>query len=537
MENLPGVCYAHRPFHHSGAGGGWLVSSFHNCGHNLAKAVTERVFLVKNAEGDFVRPPLPELGAFNALQPWARQLVRLVKKLDWPMPIPMTIDEFLSAYSGHRRQRYQDAYTSVQIHDLDSRDAKVKVFVKAERTNFTFKDPVSRVISPRDPRYGVSLGVYLKPLEHRIFSALRVVGRSVTLSGGRRRDGDWYHAPVVYKGLNARQRGSALAYAWSLPSNPRAMMFDFNRFDQHVSQDALRFEHGIYVACYNGNEDLRRLLEMQLTNKGIAFLKDGTTLRFTVHGSRMSGDMNTSLGNVLIVCILFFQFLRDFGIRAEVANDGDDTVLVLEAADVPTVQENLEPFMVRHGFSLRVEGVVDRLEHITFCQFKPVCVNGEWTMIRDPLKTIECEASGSGKWHSERFQSLLWSSGVCGYHLNRGVPILQSFYRQMVNSAVGGEFDHSVLDSGFGRLALLEAGSVGNLCKLPDEIPIEPDTRVSYWQAFGVEPDEQILLENHLWSFEGPVDQGCAHKDRRWMLSELHPDSHVELLHTLVSHG
>ncbi len=76
-------------------------------------------------------------------------------------------------YRGRRRTIYQNAADSLLTRSISQRDAKVKAFVKAEFINSDEKpDPDPRVISPRDPRYNVEVGKYLRPIEHRIYGMI-----------------------------------------------------------------------------------------------------------------------------------------------------------------------------------------------------------------------------------------------------------------------------------------------------------------------------------------------------------------------------
>jgi hypothetical protein len=80
-----------------------------------------------------------------------------------------------------------------------------KAFVKAEKINFTAKpDPAPRVIQPRDPRYNVEVGVYLRPLEHSIYRAIAEV----------------YGGPTVMKGYSAEGVAQQMRGMWKSSAVP-----------------------------------------------------------------------------------------------------------------------------------------------------------------------------------------------------------------------------------------------------------------------------------------------------------------------------
>jgi hypothetical protein len=53
------------------------------------------------------------------------------------------------------------------------------------------------------------------------------------------------------------------------------------------------------------SKELAELLKWQLQNKGFARTIDGL-IKYSVEGCRMSGDMNTALGNCTIMCALVY---------------------------------------------------------------------------------------------------------------------------------------------------------------------------------------------------------------------------------------
>jgi len=78
---------------------------------------------------------------------------------------------------------------------VKEKDAWLSTFVKAEKLNISAKpDPAPRVIQPRDPRYNVELGRYLRHSEEYLFKAIDKV------FGGR----------TIFKGISADTAGQDL---------------------------------------------------------------------------------------------------------------------------------------------------------------------------------------------------------------------------------------------------------------------------------------------------------------------------------------
>jgi hypothetical protein len=244
---------------------------------NLVRGVLTRVLLVKGKP-----TPKPLAGIYGRRLSYFRN--DLVKRVSSTTPI--TQQQFVDLYKGRKHTIYQNALHSLQNHGVCASDATIKAFVKAEFINTDDKpDPDPRVISPRDPRYNIEVGKFLRPLEHEVYRGIR----------------DIFGEPTVLKGFNSKQTGEIFLNKWNLYRNPVAIGLDASRFDQHVSIQALEWEHSIYNRVFNSRE-LRWLLRMQLRNRVRGYCRDGK-LKYTTEGCRMSGDMNTALGNCLIMCV------------------------------------------------------------------------------------------------------------------------------------------------------------------------------------------------------------------------------------------
>jgi len=91
-------------------------------------------------------------------------------------------------------------------------------------------------------------------------------------------------------------------------------------------------EHKVWKRMVpNGDRGhLKYLLDMQLENKGVSYV-DGYKFKYRTDGCRMSGDMNTSSGNCMIMCILLGSYLDTLGVDYRFANNGDDCVIILES--------------------------------------------------------------------------------------------------------------------------------------------------------------------------------------------------------------
>lgn len=445
--------------------------------NNLARGVLTRVLLVKGKPS-----PKPRVGIYQErLQYFCDMVVKCFSSTT-----PCDRQEFVDYYRGRRRTLYQRAADSLLSSSIRPKDALIKAFVKAEFINSDDKpDPDPRVISPRDPRYNVEVGRYLRPIEHEIYSAIAGI----------------FHEPTVLKGYNAQEIGKIFQDKWSKYRNPVAIGLDASRFDQHVSVEALKWEHSVYNGIYRSKE-LRRLLSWQLNNTVVGHCRDGR-LKYRTEGCRMSGDMNTALGNCLIMCALVHCYLKSRGIKGSLANNGDDCTVIIERKNLAKFQEGLTEWFLEMGFNMKVEEPVFNIEGIEFCQTHPVFVAGKYLMVRNFPKSISKDCLSLKELDSPRVcQSWLDAVGQGGLSLTGGIPVYQDFYSSYIR--ISQQLKVPALKKSQRSAKRRHAPHVdltGGLAWLSKNMtrhysPISPETRHSFYLAFGVTPDQQLELES-----------------------------------------
>lgn len=455
----------------------WVVGSLrpqirygiHNPSHvNVERALVERVYLIEGGDG-LIPPPKPAPGEFRRLllREWHQMSGNptIVRRL--------TQEEFWLQCPPEKRRIYREAVDSLKVRPLERKDAYLKSFVKREKVNFTAKrDPAPRVIQPRSPRFNVEVGCFLRPLEKLIYH------RIDRMFGG----------PVVMKGKNAEQRGRIIDKKWSRFKRPVALGVDAKRFDQHVSKEALEWEHSIYKTYFAGKDrkELATWLKWQIYNKGLAVADDAVTW-YEKTGSRMSGDMNTSLGNVLLMCCMMHAFLvgRDY----EFVNDGDDCVIIMEYDDALEVEPLIVPWFLQVGFSMKVEEPVDTLEEVVFCQSQPVWDGAGYLMVRQVPNCVAKDATCLKTYNpvfAKKWLTAVGEGGLAGWG---GIPIVQEVYKKYA------AFDKH----GLSEVLMKQDAMYWHARGVKREYH-EPSarTRFSFWLAFGIAPEQQIAIERQL---------------------------------------
>lgn len=459
-----------------------VVAPFRRNLDNLLSGLKERVYYI-DATG--TRPPL-FTGNLQGLKGMARLMASFVPPQGRRV---MSADSYVKTRPSRTRRLYQQALDEIKRGEYTLRKwAVTGLFTKTEKTQQaslytwteTLKTQVPRIINPRKPHYNILLGKRLHPIEAEIFGAMQ------------RCNGQPY--PAVAKGLTSAEKADAIV------SNIRegfvAIGLDASRFDQSIRRELLTVEHAVYKSLLKGDKELEQLLSLQLDNFGATSNKH-FSLKCKYGAIRCSGDVNTSLGNCIIFYVIVEDFIKAIGIREHrVFLDGDDLLLFVRPYDVKKVVGTYQQHYITYGLRMKLDCVSDYPEGVEFCQARPVFNGANWTLCRDPIKVLNCDYCGYDQCMQWKYyRGLLRNVGLCGMEYARGIPVLQEFYQFGIREGRSAKMSAELQHSGM-RIAVALAQKRGTYNSKPAEVASE--ARVSFSKAFGISPDKQIELENHI---------------------------------------
>jgi hypothetical protein len=399
----------------------------------------------------------------------------------------LTCEQFVQQCPAHKRTLYSRAAEEYKRRGVVKRDCRLGSFVKFEKVEFrktgAKQDPCPRLIQPRSPVFNVALGRYTRRVEEELYRALAVVWKAEE------------EELIVMKGLTVEEVGRQLRRKWDKYDHPVAVGLDASRFDQHVSASALKWEHSVYNRVFKSPE-LEFLLKQQLKNRGSAFA-DGVRIDYVVEGTRSSGDMNTGLGNCLIMSSLVMQYVREKGIRASLANNGDDCLVFMEARDLAAFSRGLDAWFLEFGFEMEVEDPCFVFEECEFCQMHPVWVAGEWVMVRDPMAALSKDSMMLG-FPPVQYPAWLSAVGTAGLSLYGDIPIYNVLYEQFSAAGVTTNIrNQSCMETGFLRMV-----------RRTRQPHVSDGTRISFARAFGISPFLQSAMEGWCGGIDLRVGEG-----------------------------
>jgi len=441
---------------------------------NILRALNERVYYVKGPTG-LVECPKGKAVSWIRMNHISKQLSGFILDSD-PGVQELTSQQFVDQCPAHKRVMYSRAAEEYETRGIARRDCKLNSFVKFEKVEFRSKgpktDPCPRVIQPRSPVFNVALGRYTRRIEESMYKAIAASWKA---------DQDEL---VVMKGMTIDQVGEQLRHKWDKYKRPVAVGLDASRFDQHVSVNALRFEHSVYNSVFRSRE-LRYLLKQQLRNRGSAFV-DGYRVDYVVDGTRSSGDMNTSLGNCMIMSSLVLLYVKEKGIKASLANNGDDCLVFMEADDLQKFSHGLDEWFLDFGFEMEVEKPCFIFEECEFCQMHPVWSDG-WVMVRNPMAAISKDSMMLG-FPASQYPKWIGAVGTAGVSLYGDMPIYNNMYTRFKEFGEESKIrNQACMETGFFRMTRR------------NRPPLVSDaTRDSFSKAFGISPATISALEEEM---------------------------------------
>jgi len=481
---------------------------FNNSVDVAYKALAERYYLCEVRKGVFE----PALGTTleKLMDPHMTEfLQRVVDKVNLD-PVCSTAD-VVNCYKGSKRARYVAAEQRYYRDGVTKMEAMLRMFVKFEKCDLR-KAP--RVINPRSLVYNIALGRFLKKNEHKYFDAIAEVF-------GQDR--------VVFKGMDVNRSAEEMHDVWETIADPVAIGADAKKFDMHISLEALYYEHLFYIAPYTNcdvlaarrlydriikerkdamenyqseAEQLCWLLSQQLNNRGKGYFQNGK-VSFKIRGTRSSGDLNTSLGNCILMCAMTWAWKQFTGVRAALVNNGDDCVHVVPRQQEATWRSGLCEYFAEKGFRMELEPTVDQFEEVEFCQSKPCRVANGWRMVRNPA-TLITKSSMCLKplFTMNALKKWVMAVGLAEGSLCDGVPVLQSYARALRRNG-----RHCTK-------AYIEKNVIGDSSRLMHSnlevhvAPITDESRVSFCKSWGINPEHQVHLEKYYDSWTLAKEMG-----------------------------
>lgn len=408
--------------------------------------------------------------------PMKRIFQNLEKKYP-PVVLPVyTIEDVIKHKPASQRKRYRRAYERLKLHGLKDKHVKIKMFVKHERMSYPGNDVTEYYLKP--PR-----AIQARSQEFNLIAQKYFLPYAKHFKNMRHHDG---RTPFA-KGLDPQEIAEQLFDDWCHFNNPVALLIDHNRWDSCLNTDWLKSTHQYYNKFFRCAEFMR-LLKCQLLNK----CTTSTQVKYTVEGTRMSGDPDTSDGNSTDNLALICDLFRGVEMRETIM--GDDSVIIFDLVDVDIIRSRMDEHVVHKVYPwTTVYRFVVEFEQVEFCQCKPILTINGYIMVRDISRVITrgftCISQNVVK-TPRLFYDWMRAVGDCEWSVNPGVPVhtaVAEYMRSFSDRPLKEPQDRS-------RFKVMHK-------KLDHTITMQ--ARLSYQVAFGISVQTQLEIEKWFKDHQG----------------------------------
>jgi len=455
--------------------------AFVSCIHNCVLAVLYRVLYRKVPSLGYVSIDnlVPDLDVNVELSEFSN----LVKSF-LSFSAPMSYEQFIDELVGSKKTIYQQALDEFLLRGFKPSDAWIRMFIKYEKDIRELKpNRIPRAISPAGFVYLLLTGVYVKAVEKLIYEAINKT----------------YGYRVVMKGLNFQELARDNVDSIEMMDDPVFVDLDVEKLDASIFANLLGWSHDITTYPFVGDEqkEIKDLLKFQLKSTVRGRTSDGW-FSYKVNGTLTSGQMNTSLVGILVVCGILHKLTKRF--RFCLKNAGDDCRIIVERKHLRKFIKAVKQRFALFNMFVTIEEHED-MRQSNFCQTHLIRVNGEWTSTRIPESSITKDAVCVRNYTSpQQIAAWLKAVGLGGLSNHGGIPVLQNFYRACIRIA-DDKLNSLKLSNRQKRTvrkvvqeAIKERSSWGPLLWNNYSEPSD-QTRLDYFVSFGTTPVSQLLLE------------------------------------------
>lgn len=330
---------------------------------------------------------------------------------------------------------------------------KVKSFVKRE-FYLSFKDP--RIINSRVDNYKVFAGPWISAIEHWVCA----------------------HLPSFVKGMSPIERSSYLVKR--LEGYSHYYNSDFSRFESHMTPYIIR---DIECQLYRRFGMPEELLSPLWSRNECSM----SCLNYSVNGTRMSGDMNTSLGNGFVNLMVNKFVASRTGIQIHGVVEGDDGLFGV-VGRCPTAREFEEV-----GFRATVSEIYS-ISESNFCSTSiEILSNSVWSHT-DPRRVLlragwsfVCPINANLEFRRE----LMAAKAMSIADANPGTPLLMAYCSKYFGKARWHR------DSSYGCGEKYWSFSMFDKLQQPSD-----EIRRRFAIRYGLSIPDQLLVEKYILEHE-----------------------------------
>jgi len=326
--------------------------------------------------------------------------------------IPWKRSKVVNSYKGPWRAKYFQAQQDFHRVGLLEKHARVTLFCKDDH-EMGVPEKAPRAIQFRNPIFALAQARFTKPIEAWFYSLK-----------------DHYDTYIIGK-KDPFTIARELLLKSSHFVDPVYLMLDASKFDAHVDVLWLEYCFHCYLSLFprRYHRQMAWLWKKTYVNRGSS--RKG--IKFKTFGTRMSGDMDTGLGNSLIMYSMLKQYLFETGVtKHSIMVNGDDSLVVIERIDLPRAREI--GLFAKYGFKMKFE-VAFSIHRAEFCQARLIDTHYGPTMSRKPERIMGRTSWTTRNYGRYKAAAYVNTLGQCERAASFGVPIASALATEMIRAA------------------------------------------------------------------------------------------------------
>jgi hypothetical protein len=440
------------------------------------------------------RTPEPSSDFLRRVNQFTREFCRKnFKKID--LNTDMSVETWLSKtnYPDWRKKELLEAWNS-RGPTFSSKDRRVKYFVKDE--TYESKDKFARIINARGDRMKCFFGPIFKAIEDIVYKHKAFIK----------------HVPVDQRPKYVMEQVYKLGSKYCSG--------DFTSFESHFTRlimESIEYELYDYMTeDIPERDEFLKIFKEVILGTNHCF---GKFFDYFVEATRMSGEMNTSLGNGFanLILILFI-----FGEDVRCVVEGDDSLVAFEG------QAPSPELFRQYGWTVKME-IYEQINEASFCGlvFDPEVLCN----ITDPIKVLASfgiAGAGYVRYGKSKLRALLRCKALSYAFQYSGCPIIQSLAHYALRMTKSVDVRHFVTNdrhlSDWDRQ--LYRDSLLKLRLSPP--PVQISSRLLMEKKFGISPEFQIRVEEYLNSLSSLCELAGPVKELMMLFS---PDDYAYYYH------
>jgi hypothetical protein len=429
---------------------------------------------VKGRMGSLMPPVLLE-NFYPRLKDFVRRFIAKRGIRPLPPDTDFSVETWLDTthYPRYRKVELQEKYDST-LNLLEKVGGSYKnFFVKLFAKDETYLDwKQARGIYARSDEAKVYFGPIFKQIEKVVF--------------------DPNVNPEFVKKIPVRDRGR---YVMERLGNGEGNVFlatDYSSFECHFNAQLMEacelvlYEH--MLSEVPGGGEMFEVISSVLTGRNCIYNK---RLVATVQACRMSGEMNTSLGNGFSNLMLMHFVCEMKGIEATCVIEGDDGLLAINPAIAPTTED-----FTQLGCKIKLETYGSMCE-ASFCGL--VFDEEDQHVLTDPLDVLATTGWAPARYanakHSKR-NALLRAKALSLLYQYPAAPIISAFARALLRRTSGINIDNVLESKGISmweREQMMGAKREGKFWEV--ELFIGSGSRHLVERVYGISVADQLRTE------------------------------------------